>query len=123
MTIAVHANHFGAATQFDVRRVHDPMCQIARHALAKIIATDEQENLARILDVNETFSRDRSGNWLSILQLNSDEERFFRTHAAADAELVVRFYLADPENPTSILGAVTNARENARTLRPLVSNT
>ena len=86
-------------------------------------SVERAENLARILEVNETFSRDRrgAGNWLSILQLHTDEERFFRTHAAADAERVVRFYLADAENPTSILSAVSNARENARTLRPLVS--
>ena len=99
---------------------------LARHAecifwLARSV--ERAENLARILEVNETFSRDRSGtgNWLSILQLNVDEERFFRQHATAGAEQVIGFYLADAENPTSILAAVTNARENARTLRPLVS--
>ena len=35
---------------------------------------ERAENLARILDVNETFSRDSHGaqNWRSIIQLNSD---------------------------------------------------
>src|SRR6266576_4894326 len=49
-------------------------------------SVERAENLARILEVNETFSRDRSGghNWLSILQLNVDEERFFRQHAGAE---------------------------------------
>jgi uncharacterized alpha-E superfamily protein len=34
---------------------------------------ERAENLARILDVNETFSRDSHGgqNWRSIVQLNS----------------------------------------------------
>ena len=47
---------------------------------------ERAENLARILDVNETFSRDSRGgqNWRSIIQLNSDEERFF---AAAPRDL------------------------------------
>jgi uncharacterized alpha-E superfamily protein len=38
---------------------------------------ERAENLARILDVNETFSRDSHGgqNWRSIVQLNSDEKR------------------------------------------------
>jgi uncharacterized alpha-E superfamily protein len=99
---------------------------LARYAecifwLARFI--ERAENLARILDVNETFSRGRGAaqSWLSILQLNSDEERFYKKHQNATAERVLRFYLTDADNPTSILTAVTNARENARTLRPLVS--
>jgi uncharacterized alpha-E superfamily protein len=84
---------------------------------------ERAENLARILDVNETFSRDSHGgqNWRSIVQLNSDEERFFATHPVATAQGVVKFYVIDAANPTSIISAVRSARENARTLRPLIS--
>src|SRR5437899_2027245 len=49
MTVAIHANDFGAAKDLDVGGVHDPMGQITRHALAKIIAADEEEDLARVL--------------------------------------------------------------------------
>ena len=84
---------------------------------------ERAENLARILDVHETFSRDSRGNqnWLSIVQLYADEKRFFEKHAVATAEAVLRFYVLDGDNPNSILSAVRNARENARTLRPLIS--
>ncbi len=84
---------------------------------------ERAENLARILDVNETFARDDRGeaNWLSIVRLNADEERFFARHTAASAENVLRFYVLDDDNPTSIRTAVRMARENARTLRPLIS--
>jgi uncharacterized alpha-E superfamily protein len=84
---------------------------------------ERTENLARILDVNETFARDSGGgqNWLSIVQLFSDEERFFARHVAADAESVLHFYVLDPANPTSIVSGIRSARENARTLRPLIS--
>jgi uncharacterized alpha-E superfamily protein len=84
---------------------------------------ERAENLARILDVNETFSRDRAGghDWMPILQLNADQDRFFSDHPAATAESVLRFYVTDSGNPTSIASAVRNARENARTLRPLIS--
>jgi uncharacterized alpha-E superfamily protein len=84
---------------------------------------ERAENLARILDVNEIFSRGRGAaqSWLSIVQLNSDEARFYEKHQSATAERVLRFYMIDADNPTSILSAVTNARENARTLRPLLS--
>lgn len=99
---------------------------LARYAdcifwLARYI--ERAENLARILDVNETFSRDSRGgqNWRSIVQLNSDEERFFATHRAATVHSVVDFYVIDADNPTSIISAIHFARENARTLRPLIS--
>lgn len=81
------------------------------------------EDLARILDVNESLSRDSVGgqNWLSILRLYADEARFLERHQAATPEAVIRFYLLDSENPGSILSTVRAARENARQLRPLIS--
>jgi uncharacterized alpha-E superfamily protein len=84
---------------------------------------ERAENLARILDVNETFSRDSRGaqNWRSIIQLNSDEERFFATGREVSAQTVLRFYVIDADNPTSIVSAIRYARENARSLRPLIS--
>ena len=81
------------------------------------------ENLARVLDVTDTFVRhgvDQSG-WRSVIQINADEERFTKLyHGHANAENVARFYLADRDNPNSILSALFAARENARTLRPLI---
>jgi len=103
-----------------------PDVLLARYAdcifwLARYV--ERAENLARILDVNETFSRDSRGgqNWRSIMQLNSDEKRFFATHDTASVHSVTNFYVIDGDNPSSILSAVRYARENARTLRPLIS--
>lgn len=103
-----------------------PDVLLARYAdcifwLARYV--ERAENLARILDVNETFSRDSRGgqNWRSIVQLNSDEERFFASHDAAASHNVVNFYVIDGDNPTSIVSTIRYARENARTLRPLIS--
>lgn len=83
---------------------------------------ERAENLARILGVAETFARDRAGrNWLAVVQINADEERFFARNRVADAKTVPHFYILDPENPNSILSSIKSARENARTLRPLIS--
>ncbi|MEO9188979.1 MAG: alpha-E domain-containing protein [Acetobacteraceae bacterium] len=84
---------------------------------------ERAENLARILDVNETFTRDARGdqNWESIVHLHADEEEFHRRHGEASAEAVLRFYVTDATNPSSIVSAIRNARENARALRPLIS--
>ncbi len=84
---------------------------------------ERAENLARILDVNETFSRDARGsqNWLSIVHLHADTEAFFKKHQAATANNVIHYYVLDPENHSSIHASIKAARENARTLRPLIS--
>jgi len=99
---------------------------LARYAecifwLARFV--ERAEDLARILEVHETYARDRSGvsDWYSIVQLNADGEEFAKKHKEVDGKSVIRFYLTDAENPTSIASAVRNARDNARTLRPLVS--
>ncbi len=84
---------------------------------------ERAENLARILDVNATFSRDSSGaqNWLSIVELNADAEAFAERFGEVTEQAVLRFYVTDTTNYTSIASSIAEARENARTLRPLIS--
>lgn len=84
---------------------------------------ERAESLARVIDVNETFSRDSRGlqDWRAVLDLYVDAERFDALGRSPETEEVVRFYTLDRENPGSILQIVRAARENARTLRPLLS--
>ncbi len=84
---------------------------------------ERAENLARILDVNETFARDARGanDWLAILKLHQDEEAFFARHKKATSGDILRFYIIDPANPNSIFSSVQAARENARSIRHLIS--
>lgn len=84
---------------------------------------ERAENLARILDVNESFAQDSRGpeDWLPIVHLHADGERFFEAHDTATADAVIHFYVLDRDNPTSIIAAVRMARENARSLRHLIS--
>jgi len=99
---------------------------IARHAgsalwLARYM--ERIENLARLLDVTKTFAGDSEAgrNWLSLLRINGDEAAFFEKHAAPEATSVAHFYLLDTDNPTSVLSSIRNAKDNARTLRALIS--
>ena len=81
------------------------------------------ENLARVLDVTDTFVRhgaDQSG-WESVVRINADEKNFYKRYAAPNAQTVPQYYLLDRENPNSIASCLFSARENARTLRPLIS--
>lgn len=84
---------------------------------------ERAENVARILDVNETFARDNSGaqDWLPVVQLYADDARFFANHRKATAAAVIEFYVLDRDNPSSISYAIRAARENAQALRHLIS--
>jgi uncharacterized alpha-E superfamily protein len=84
---------------------------------------ERAENLARILEVNETFARDERGanDWLPILKLHRDEEHFFERYKKARSEDVIRFYIIDADNSNSISYSVRAARENARSIRHLIS--
>jgi len=84
---------------------------------------ERAENLARIIDVNESFAQDRPGgdDWRPIVEINSDAKQFFERYDTSSAENVVQFYVLDQDNSTSILAAVGQARDNARMLRHLIS--
>ena len=105
-----------AAGRYLLSRYAEAMFWLARYM-------ERIENLARLLDVTETFMRTGGGGsgWRSIVQINADEERFFAGAERADHDSVVRFYVLDRENPTSIMASIAAAHENARTLRPLIS--
>ena len=84
---------------------------------------ERAENLARILDVTQSSAR-RQGSakdWAAILEINSDLDHFQSTGQTVSDDAIVMFYVLDAENETSILHALTSARENARTLRPFIS--
>ena len=85
---------------------------------------ERAESLARIIDVNDTFSRNSRGiaNWDAVLQLYGDEDNFRGRHGEPSAEKVVHFYLFDRGNPGSVVSSIRYARENARTLRPMISS-
>lgn len=84
---------------------------------------ERAEALARILDINETYARDKpeGPDWLRVLDLYADTERYHESHENADAAQVVNFYILDRGNPTSVASSIAGARENARSVRHLIS--
>ncbi len=99
---------------------------LSRHAESTVWLArymERIENLARVLDVTETFTRtsQAENGWRSIIQINADDARYYSTRDEADMDGVAEFYVLDRENPNSISSIITLARENARTLRPLIS--
>jgi uncharacterized alpha-E superfamily protein len=84
---------------------------------------ERAECVARILDINETYARDHAEgpSWQRVLDLYADNDSFAALHDKATAENVLSFYVLERANPTSIAAAVAQARENARTVRHLIS--
>ena len=85
--------------------------------------TERAENLARLLDVTHQMSlvpqsvAAGNQNWGAILALNSLEDAFARSYDQVTAENVLRFMVADPDNPSSITSCLRAARENAHAVR------
>jgi len=79
------------------------------------------ENLARLIDVTQTFESPgrEAESWTALLAIYADVSRF--GDGPVDGIGVKSFYLLERSNPTSIPASLEFARTNARTLRPLIS--
>lgn len=84
---------------------------------------ERAESIARILDINETYARDKpeGPDWERVLVLFSDRERFLESHEEITPQSVLSFYIGDRANPGSISYAIMSARHNARSVRHLIS--
>lgn len=81
------------------------------------------ENLARLVDVTQTFESPgrEAESWFALVRINADEAGFAKRGLRPGADAVKHFYLLDHGNPTSVPASLDAARQNARTLRPLIS--
>jgi len=81
------------------------------------------DNLARILDINKTYARETQGapDWRQVLDLYADTARFLRANNGVGEQEVLNFYILDRDNPSSLVASVQMARENARSIRHLIS--
>lgn len=87
---------------------------------------ERAENIARFVDVNLHLildsqiqteeQRDR------LIKVTGDHETFNNKYSEATRENVIHFLTFDRENPNSIISSVTNARENARSVREVISS-
>lgn len=87
---------------------------------------ERAENVARFIDVNLQLMLDApSGEgqqWLPLVNTTGDHEAFAKRRLEATQHNVIHFLTFDAENPNSILSCVCSARENARTVREIISS-
>jgi uncharacterized alpha-E superfamily protein len=87
---------------------------------------ERAENVARFIDVNLNLMLDSpegvDQQWDPLVNTTGDHEDFERRFGRADAHSVIHFLTFDTENPNSILSCLRSARENARTVREIISS-
>ncbi|MGI9425552.1 MAG: alpha-E domain-containing protein [Hyphomicrobiaceae bacterium] len=86
--------------------------------------TERAACLARVLEVQTSINRgtaDAETNWGWILTLYDDHDQFAKLYEELSADAVARFYVIDRENPDSLISSIRSGRENARTLRAVIS--
>ncbi|RJG05198.1 alpha-E domain-containing protein [Noviherbaspirillum cavernae] len=85
--------------------------------------TERAENTARMLDVNvQTALLPQSAHaaeqgWRAMLGISELLSLFDHKHGLLTARDVIDFMVRDPDNPSSIVSCLTQARENARAVR------
>jgi uncharacterized alpha-E superfamily protein len=87
---------------------------------------ERAENVARFIDVNLNLSldmpRELGEQWAPLVNITGDRELFAKRYDEATRANVMRFLTFDRENPNSILSCVRHARENARSVREIISS-
>jgi uncharacterized alpha-E superfamily protein len=85
---------------------------------------ERAENVARFMDVANNLSLGDSSpytnQWSPLVYTTGDHQDFEKRYADATREHVLEFLLFDAENPNSILSCISNAREQARTIREVL---
>lgn len=87
---------------------------------------ERAENVARFIDVNLQMMLDLPSGlneqWQPLVSISGDDEAFQKRYSAPTRENVIRFLALDGEYPNSILSCFHIARENARTVREVISS-
>ncbi len=87
---------------------------------------ERAENVARFIEVNlhlmlDTASTD-GNQWEPLVNTTGDHALFTRLYGVPTKENVMQFLTFDRESPNSILSCVWKARENARSIREIISS-
>ncbi|MCS6262276.1 MAG: alpha-E domain-containing protein [Nitrospira sp.] len=87
---------------------------------------ERAENYARFIEVNLNLSLDLPRGtveqWEPLVATTGDHEMFVARYGKATKETVLHFLVADAENPNSILSCLLGARENARSVKEIISS-
>jgi uncharacterized alpha-E superfamily protein len=87
---------------------------------------ERAENVARFIDVTLNLSLDigleTAQQWAPLVYITGDHEEFLERYGEPTRQNVIRFLTFDEKNTNSILSCLRSARENARTVREMMSS-
>lgn len=87
---------------------------------------ERAENVARFVDVTLHLLLDLPGGaaqqWQPLVDTTGDQEEFAKRHGTATEDNVIHFLTFDTDNPNSIVSCLRAARENARSIREVISS-
>jgi uncharacterized alpha-E superfamily protein len=87
---------------------------------------ERAENVARFVDVNLNLMLDLPGGssqqWQPLVDITGDTDAFAKRYGAATQRSIIQFLTFDAENVNSILSCLRAARENARSVREIISS-
>lgn len=86
---------------------------------------ERAENIARFIEVTQSISlgdkHNPDGQWSSLIYANGDTEQFEELYRTYSRRNVLEFLIFNRENPNSIISSLMTSRENARTIREVIS--
>jgi uncharacterized alpha-E superfamily protein len=87
---------------------------------------ERAENVARFVDVNLNLTLDLGAEggeqWAPLVSTTGDHATFDERFGRPTQENVIQFLTFDEQNPNSVLSCLQAARENARTVREMISS-
>src|SRR5258705_5986743 len=87
---------------------------------------ERAENVARFIEVNLNLMLDQPAGsaqqWKPLVDTTGDAADFAKRYGAASKQNVIQFLTFDRENGNSILSCLRAARENARSVREIISS-
>lgn len=90
---------------------------------------ERAENVARFIEVNMHLAMDvgyegvrTADQWAPLVTTTGDYELFCNLYGEPDQHKAIDFLTFDERNPNSILSCLRAARENARTVREMISS-
>ena len=86
---------------------------------------ERAENTSRFLEVSKAMALDNTSSntepWLPLIDASGDRQLFDQRYPLQSPQNVRNFLLLDRNNPNSIVSCISNARENARQIRDVIS--
>jgi uncharacterized alpha-E superfamily protein len=87
---------------------------------------ERAENVARFVDVNLNLMLDlpaeMNQQWQPLISVTGDVELFKNSYGEATSDNVIQFLTFDRNYPNSIISCLQKARENARSIREIISS-